>query len=425
MIKIIVFLFFFSLNSFGAKTLRDSNAESPTIRITSPATVNLVIDSSSDGGVSESSPIKFYVPFLRTAGVANSTYHTVTSSLPSLTAESTGTGTFEFHFEVIREGVNQYIYFAVEKDDDEYEIVKVSSELTSDYSDYTQTITISELCAANNLDCNPLLVTTTSNSTINKKIYAFLHTSNGLAINQTINPADSDYSNGVFYEGFLSNKIDSSNTINLKNLRKGDKQLVADYAGFGFNYHYKTYSYLHDGANCTNDSSVVTWSSRTAGGSLFDMETTNTSGEAKIKNLQNDRCYSSRVVFVDKFLFASILSNRITETPESIEALLKKQACFFFTAGFNGSHPVIDKLRLFRDQVLRKSVLGEAFVYLYYNLAPHYTKYILSNPLFAQIIRFFGHIMSFLMSLWTIIFLFLASLFALKFSTYRRHNGRS
>jgi hypothetical protein len=201
----------------------------------------------------------------------------------------------------------------------------------------------------------------------------------------------SSITNGAYYELYIGHDTDLT-SVSLDTIGKGDSQLTISYTGFNLLDVENVYAFLD--TTCSDDTTRVTLGSLGAGKSdLISLETTNNSGTAKIKNLTNDTCYGIRVGLCDKFGFCSVFSNRGSETPEEIEVLLKKQGCFFFTAGFAGSHWIIDYFQSFRDDVLRKNYLGKKFVKFYYMIGPLYAPYVLDKPLLQKAIRGFAYVL--------------------------------
>lgn len=221
---------------------------------------------------------------------------------------------------------------------------------------------------------------------------------------------------GEYYEVQFSNRIYTDQTVNMGELFKGDEQLRASYSTFSFSSGTTLglFSYAEAGAANTLCDAVVDSNNtnRTLGGlglnrgNLFDLETTVTSGNAAVKNLENNRCYTIRLFWCDRFGFCSYSSQAIQNTPEDIESLLEKQACFFFTAGFGEEHPVVNYFQAWRDQFLKKYALGRAFIKWYYEFAPQHTPYILERPWLQKTIRAVGYgLYGALRYFWVFIFL--------------------
>ncbi|OFZ72290.1 MAG: hypothetical protein A2451_12225 [Bdellovibrionales bacterium RIFOXYC2_FULL_39_8] len=97
--------------------------------------------------------------------------------------------------------------------------------------------------------------------------------------------------------------------------------------------------------------------------------------------------YNLALALMNKYQFVSHLSNAEYESPEKIEVLLEKQACFIMTAGFGEEHFVTDYFRNFRDEFLLTNILGKKIVGLYYMYSPKYAKMIYQNEQARLIVR--------------------------------------
>src|SRR5690606_14454154 len=135
------------------------------------------------------------------------------------------------------------------------------------------------------------------------------------------------------------------------------------------------------------------------GSQLLDLESTSTSGEVTIKPLVNGVTYEIVLLLEDKFQLATQVSAPLTETPQAIEALLEKQACYILSAGFQEEHFITNYFRKLRDKVLLKTTLGTSFVDWYYRTAPHYTPFIYSSPGIAFVVRCMAFMAWFLINL--------------------------
>ncbi len=201
-----------------------------------------------------------------------------------------------------------------------------------------------------------------------------------------------DYS-GVVYEVKLSNRVYES-LPRLTALAKGDSQLVGTLDGFELDYDFDSW-YVHiDSSTCTDTATNETLKSLGLSFSnLRDLNNISIDGVVRVNELTNGTCYSLRYFECDKYGFCSKSTEQLSGTPEEIQALLEKQACFFFTAGFNGEHYVVTYFQYWRDHFLSKFWLGQKFIRWYYDTAPQYTPYILERPWLQSIIKGIGFVL--------------------------------
>lgn len=135
-----------------------------------------------------------------------------------------------------------------------------------------------------------------------------------------------------------------------------------------------------------------------SGGKLWSVDNgTGIPGEIFIKNLTNYEEYWVGVAFVNKWSFATLISETQSQIPERIEAFLEAKACYLLSAGFREDHYVLDYFRNFRDKFLVKSVWGKRFIQFYYDTAPKYAQIIWQNETLAKFVRFFAFMAYFLM----------------------------
>ena len=200
----------------------------------------------------------------------------------------------------------------------------------------------------------------------------------------------STYGTKAAYYDFLFSAKVPVNRITLVELKKGDGRLKAIFEGgktitqMSTDLAYKTLAIdLPDGGDHADDTfqdamGVV--------GSTVKVEVDAVKdGYLDIKGLENrtesepDDKYNFSLAMMNKYQFVSLLSNSMAKSPEKIEALLEKQACFIMTAGFGEEHFVIDYFRHIRDEFLLTNILGKKIVGLYYMYSPHYAKMIYQN----------------------------------------------
>lgn len=402
MLKILIpFIILISVQ-IQAKSLRDANADAPLVEIVNTNVFTLTVDASTDGGLSSDFAHEVYVP-LQTTTTANTNYYKTTTraNLPKVTSATAGNGTFRFYFEVDVDATAQKAHIAIKNSaDDNYTIIASSGTISGDFASYGMTFTLTDVCGSGQFECTTLVED--QNPSIKKNTFLYVFLDDDTNAPTTVDPTAN--TSGIFYELKFSTKIYDSNTVTLNSLEKGDSQLIANFAGFGMEDFEGAYTILRTCTSSTSSGGTL----GALGLSIDDaskVDNGQTSGQAKAKNLTNNTCYKVNVFLLDKYGFVSIVSNDLEETPELIQALLKSQSCFFFSAGFGRKHFVLDSLRSFRDDFLMKTIPGKLFTQAYYALAPKYAMEIYHSPVLSALFRgigytfhYFFHILSILVS---------------------------
>lgn len=402
--------------SILAQTVIDINLAEINTTLTSSGTT-FALWTDAGAGNSESSPHDIFVPLATDGTVSpdnnNYSYYANRANLPELTGEVSA-ATLNFVLNIDVEGTVDHLHVAIGSGT-EYEIVKVNTQ-TADVNPLTLQVSLTEICSgARNsiLDCSQLAKDSSPSSRLDIFAYIFLATGDQ-GTNTVIDP--SNFTGGTYYRLNLSNRVFSTELF-LNDLLKGDKQLIADFLGFTVTPYRGLFAEIKDDGVRDCNQVIDTSRNKTLGalglnlGSLTDLEFVGNTGEAKLRDLANTRCYQVRLFQCDKFGFCSTSSEQIENTPEEIEALLKKQACFFFTAGFKRQHYIVDYFQAFRDQVLRRTWFGRQFVNFYYKVAPSYTPFILERPWLQKFIQGIAYLLYGVMKGgWLILFLLMASI---------------
>jgi len=408
-------LFLLFAPSLLGQTVLDNNLVEINTTLTNSATT-FALWTDAAAGNSESSPHDIFIP-LATDGTVTPdnndySYYANRANLPELTGEVSA-ATLNFVLNIDVEGTVDHLHVAIGSGT-EYEIVKVNSQ-TVDVNPLTLQVSLTEICSgARNsiLDCSQLAKDSSPSSRLDIFAYIFLATGDQ-GTSTVIDP--SNFAGGTYYRLNLSNRVFSTELF-LNDLLKGDKQLIADFLGFTVTPYRGLFANISDGVAGLCNSVTDPSRNKTLGNlslslnNLLDLEFTGNAGEAKLRDLQNNFCYSVRLFQCDKFGFCSTSSEQIQNSPEEIEALLKKQACFFFTAGFERQHYIVDYFQAFRDQVLRRTWLGRQFVSFYYKVAPGYTPFILERPWLQKLIQGIAYLLYGVMKGgWLILFVFIAA----------------
>ena len=406
-------LFFFLVNSLAwSATIhdavwRDSNNRLdeiyPVVNLSLPPPSTTPIDvlnTSLEEGESESDAIKVYIPL----DTGNNRDYFTRDVLPGIISSTSGTGRVHFRLQVNLENDPrpQYLHAAVKNSDGDYTIIEFEDDsansstfirLDSNTGNLPVIVGFNELCPV--IDCEKFITSTTRppNTADDYHLLFFVSEtqySEGQEIAETEPPAK------LFYQLYLSNRIDARSEIHLASLYKGDGQLHPTFNGFSpLPLHSESlHAYVVEGSAppCpppANNTTIEygTARSNNPNGRLQSLDTLSTGGDTDVKNLKNGHCYTVRLLYVDQFGFASRLSRPLVESPEVIPALLQTDQCYLLTAGFGREHFVIDFFRNFRDRVLLSFSLGRVAVSAYYATAPSYVPLILKSPILAFGVR--------------------------------------
>lgn len=346
-------------------------------------------------GTASSSPGQTWVPFTNGNSQENNVTISNSSLVPSILNGSSAQ--FQTLLRITNgTGGNRYLYAAVQ-DPDNSSNFKVITNAGGPFASQADTylswrqILIDNLCGS--IDCTNLRTGTTA--TKNVLIYFFLDAQSNRGLNTDVDTTSQ--SGGVFLRLYMSTRIPTS-VVNLNELRRGDGRLVATFDGSTISDFNRTLAVINGqgGGMAAGDVQVALG---VAGSQLLDLESGSTSGEITIKPLVNGVTYEVVLLFEDKFLLATEVSAPLTETPQAIEALLEKQACYILSAGFQEEHFITNYFKKLRDKFLLKTALGTSFVDWYYKTAPRYTPFIYSSPAVAFIVRCLAFMAWFLINL--------------------------
>lgn len=346
-------------------------------------------------GTASSSPGQTWLPFKNGGGQENNV--TITNGVTLVPDIAGTTGQFQTLLE-IRNGTNQdqYLYAAVQDPNDSGSFKVITSaggpfaSQASSYLSWRQ-ILINNLCGS--IDCTNLESGTTA--TKNVLIYFFLDPQSNRGLDTPVNA--SSQSGGVFLRLYMSVRLPTS-VVNLNELRRGDGRLIATFSSSTISDPNRTLAVINGQGGGMAAGDVQT-ALTVPGSQLLDLESTSTSGEITIKPLVNGVTYEAVLLLEDKFQLATQVSAPLTETPQAIEALLEKQACYILSAGFQEEHFITNYFRKLRDKILLKTALGTDFVDWYYKTAPRYTPFIYSSPVVAFIVRCLAFMAWFLINL--------------------------
>ncbi len=345
----------------------------------------------SGSGETEALPFKAYIPLGSTAPaqeVCTIVAHGALLPEPPTVSPPSSDGFIRINLNLTNDSGSTQTLFAAVKDGSNYEIFTLST--TTSIASSPGTITpfgvifnLGNMCANQSTTCSTISSAATNGQREGEFLVYFFLDSVTHAAGDTIATS----TNGLFYSLKISDKMPSGNYV-LLDLRKGDERLVAEVRDgdlitqMGTNL-YGTMVFRYSGTPVDDECPGTAIAA--ARGALYAMEAPVLNGTIAIKNLTNETPYTFSVALVNKFQFTTGLNNAVTETPQSIEALLKANGCFLLTVGFEGDHPTITYFRHFRDQVLLGEFwgghIGKALVAVYYSYGPHLARQIIEvNP---------------------------------------------
>ncbi len=332
-------------------------------------------------------------------------YHANRDQLPQISGGTSTDGANLLRFNLYLDVVGSFTYLNVgissESSPTSFEVIG-SIDFPS-YGDGSRTINIDlkDICDYDSdvFDCSKFNFSDNPADNDEFSLFFFLEEesmANAASVNKE------DYS-GVVYRVKVSNRVYTS-LPRMESLTKGDSQLVATVDGYTMDIDFDSWYSYADASTCTDTATNETLSdlgiSRT---NLTDQDNASIDGEVRISGLTNGTCYSVRLFECDFYGFCSYSTEQKSGTPEEIEALLEKQACFFFTAGFSGEHYIVTFFQHWRDHFLKRFWLGRQFIRWYYHTAPQYTPFILERPWLQTIIKSIGYILYGVIRTWWII----------------------
>jgi len=269
-------------------------------------------------------------------------------------------------------------------------------------------IRVQELCAEPLAACIPIDRKGDDNLRQNIEVVLYFFTaptdagnSKYVAKDETV--AIADIPDGTYFKYLLSNGVDLGTDVAvLDNLIKGDARLTATYSGQKISQMNDVIGIVYKTpppATSTAEWPQASFADALENGGAIGSRDNGISipGQFFVKNLTNGEDYWVGVAFVNKWYFATLVSESKNQVPEEIETFLETRACYLISAGFKKDHHVLDYFRGFRDRFLLKSEWGKRLVQVYYGSAPKYAQIIWQNEILSQIVRFFAYLAYFLM----------------------------
>ena len=394
--KLIFLLFLLSSNLFAQDfTVRFNDLESLSALASkaSDTPMSVTIEKPVNGGIgnAETDQVLAWMPIGGNDNQANFSTITTPANLPEL--NSAGDAYFFIDLKLTNLHTDDmYANIAVKDTNGDYKAFPLSNTdatrlvSANGTKDLRVTFKLGSMCG--NISSNYC-----NNSTAISESYSlFFYLATSTEDNVVVTTSDK----GIFLNLKTSNTLPENN-FTLNSLQRGDSRLFADVQSgntitqmgedflrvevfkYGNQVEQAAQSIGAGGASSMLELSTETHSS------TFD------NGEVNVSGLTNDTAYNLAVTKVNKYLFAAPLSNSLVATPENIQALLEKEACYLLSAGFQREHDVINYFRHFRDNFLMSFDLGIDFVKWYYRTAPMFTKDIIESPFLSAIIRGIGY----------------------------------
>lgn len=427
-------MLFTAFNLFASDNVRINDPSNLVVTGSTNTSFTLNSDAASGDATAETAPARVYLPIksgvvapfnqldysvLKLSGVNSLFDITSTSHFVTFPLLVTVGGTAKYLYLAVRGGASGTSYY-------------VSGRSASTYSSQTGllvnfSINPKDICKsviANNIStvCNATtgaLDPASTTSVLFKPMLYFFLTDQVLAVDGTsvIDPANADFTGGVFFESQMSNRIYDTTAlvVSLDALRKGDKRLIGTFsssATMDSSIFKKVIAYQYTDTS-TPIATNLPLGSATAGSILANDISTAQSGEFTLNGLTNSQPYKISLAFEDKFLFATTLSTSQAGTPTEIQELLKKQACYILTAGFGEEHYITNYFRSYRDHVLFHSWLGRKLIKVYYRSAPHYAILLYRSVTLRFLVRCFAYGLYFVFNYGWLVLIFLGSYFFL------------
>lgn len=384
---------------------------------------DLFFDLPKNEGTTISDAAKTYVPVLGTSLTSEASIFSLNGSskaddLPQVSAGVPPDAVLTFEKEItVTSGDDElFLYAAVanEPDNDDWRVIGQNTNpvpASANEFRHKVAINLATFCEQSEIaDCDELVG---SDDSIMAELYFFLSESSNLSVNTKIDPNNSLYNHGVYYEVHLSSNLNDSTIVDILDVKRGDEGLSLQYRSNQTIDEFDRVlvaQYKDPGVTTIGDITPNQFLGEYSNILLFgdsDSDTfpALTEGSIFVEPLKNGEEAFLSVAFMDKFQFVTPLSDPESETPLEIETLLQEQSCFFFTAGFGQEHWVIDELKKFRDQVLKSSPLGNVLVDVYYKFAPQYAHIILDHSWLQYLVRGIAYTLVFMIQAYVALFI--------------------
>lgn len=384
---------------------------------TTSTNIALYSEKPSGDGSAENAPAKVYLPMQKDAPENTKLYYIgARNGAPNIFNTSTNAYVVNFPLRVNTDGSTRYLYAAVKDSSNIYRVAKPFGIISSNSTNYDVNFTLSpaEICVVVGTNCANLAASSSTEAVVSANVYFFVSDASSYAYGAAGDPitlTQAPMNTGMFFQVNMSNSVatDSEVRITLNTIRSGDKRLILPYTASGTIAAATAKAvriYNHGGPASATNAPIGSY---TTGAIIGNEYSYGQNGEITLTGLTNEATYTLSVFFVDKYGFATTLSNDALGSPKTIEELLKKQACFLLTAGFGEEHYVISYFRHFRDTVLASSYLGRKFIHVYYELAPKYALIIYQHDTIRTFIRGAAYVLYFVFNYYLLIFISFAA----------------
>lgn len=355
----------------------------------------------------ETKPALVYVPVQ--SGVTNQADYFLlkgSNSAPNYLFDATDV-THVIHFPLYLNvsTTDKYLYAAV-KDGSDYKLVRAYGTVLNNITNgsYRFPVSPQEIClrVTTPKSCANLNPSYDGSEELDSLLmYFFLSTQSSLTIGDTVDMTT--HTGGIYFKVGMSNRIYPTLVTTVNKVRPGDRRAILEYTASTTILKPDHLRVFDTGASA----SVMAPIGQLTGTLLAKEYSYIQNSEVTVTDLANSQSYNLGVMFVDKYNFTTQVSATQAVQPQEIQELLKKNACYFLTAGFGEDHFVIEYFRSFRDTVLAKNYLGRVFINVYYETAPKYALMIYHNEAIRAVIRGLAYTLYFIFNFY---YLFIAGL---------------
>ena len=388
---------------FAADTVRlNTDFANFAVTATTTTTLSLNVDVPTNQPTDEANAPKVYVPLKNTGGGSDTTefYLYSKGGVPDILNTTSTSYTINYPVVVTVGSSNRYLYVAAyDTDAPQWEVVKMYPTTLISLTNAALTFPVSpkSICDQTATACTNLGVGTATRTTKDIKLYFFLHSTNSLAAGAVIDPAT--YTEGIYIVTSMSNVIQEPSAYqgNIVSQRRGDKRVVLSVANTAVNLA-RSIRVLNLPSNSVPADRAIGDPALGAYTLLNESYPYTTEGEITVRELVNGQTYNLAYVVVDKYNFATPISDTEVASPAQIEELLKENKCFLLTAGFGENHPIIDYFRHFRDAVLKNNWAGRQVIKSYYDWGPKAALYLYDSEFLRLVVRGIAHILYFAFS---------------------------
>lgn len=401
---ILLFLAIWSAQIFADDTVRLH----PDIDLVVNASTNISfplnsVESSAGATPTEAAPAEIFVPMNGSSTQAN--YFTVKGVTTLFSA--IGSESINFPLYLTVGATRKYLYVAVKGTTGNYKIAQkhADSYLNQTNIDVIFPVTSQAICTQAT-DCSEFASTSSTEKAY--FAYFFLSDQAALSVGDDLATPETSYPGGIYFKVNMSNRIytDSQVLPTITEVRAGDRRLVVNYTSTTSILKPKAVRVLLRPASIVvvTPSPIQSYYTGEPTAALYPTEFAYAyEGQLTVNDLTNGEEQFLSVLFEDQYKFGTVLSLEDSATPQEIQQLLEKNACFLLTAGFGEDHYIIDYFRNFRDNILASSYLGRGFIHVYYELAPKYALIIYQHEGIRAVIRGFAYTLYFIFNFYYII----------------------